>query len=256
MQTNDPAFLAYEALASIYNNFTHANDYEMWVGRVLLPELERRGLPVGGKVLDVACGTGRAFAPLLRRGWQIHGCDFSPAMLELAAQEGGSEVALQLADMRLLPTIDSFDLVLCLNDSVNYLLGDDDLSIALAAMRRNLGDGGLLLFDVNTRLAYSNFHEEEREITYRGARWRWRGRGEVSPRIYESSIEGDGIPIVMHRERFRPLTEVREALGATGLTCVAALGMKEVEGTAVLRDPPDEGEHYKVVFIARPSQGA
>lgn len=256
MQGDDPAYAAYEALAPIYNGFTHANDYEMWVGRVLLPELARHGLPADGKVLDVACGTGRAFAPLLRRGWQIQGCDLSPSMLQLARQEGGSEIALRVADMRELPTLDSFDLVLCLNDSVNYLLGDNDLVIALSGMERNLSDGGLLLFDVNSRLAYSNFHEEEREITYQGARWIWRGHGEVAPGIFESSIEGDGLPIVMHRERYRPLAEVHEALAAADLDCVAALGMKEVEGTAVLDDPPDEAEHYKMVFIARSNRPA
>ncbi|HET9677416.1 MAG TPA: hypothetical protein VFP21_07940, partial [Solirubrobacterales bacterium] len=69
----DPALAAYEAFAPIYNEFNHLNDYEMWLGRTLLPELEKRGLR-RGRALDVACGTGRAFAPLLKRGWEVRGC--------------------------------------------------------------------------------------------------------------------------------------------------------------------------------------
>jgi SAM-dependent methyltransferase len=97
------ALAAYESFAPVYNEFNHQNDYEMWLGQALLPELERHGLE-RGRALDVACGTGRAFAPLLRRGWRVRGCDLSPAMLERARQEGGDLVELDVADMRELPT--------------------------------------------------------------------------------------------------------------------------------------------------------
>jgi hypothetical protein len=30
---DDPALVAYEAFAGIYNDFNHSNDYEMWLGR-------------------------------------------------------------------------------------------------------------------------------------------------------------------------------------------------------------------------------
>lgn len=75
----DPALTAYEAFASIYNDFNVSNDYEMWLGRGLLPELRKHG-PRRRQALDIGCGTGRAFGPLLRRGWRVTGCDLSPAM--------------------------------------------------------------------------------------------------------------------------------------------------------------------------------
>ena len=36
----DPARRAYETLAPAYDEFTRTNDYEMWLGDLLLPELE------------------------------------------------------------------------------------------------------------------------------------------------------------------------------------------------------------------------
>src|SRR6476469_3451296 len=177
----DPALVADQALAAVYDDFTHANDYERWLGSALLPELRKYGLREGGRALDVGCGTCRAFRPLLRRGWKVHGCDLSPAMLERAAQEGGADVALQVADMRNLPHLGDFDLVLSLNDSVNYLLGDSDLVLALAGMRANLAADGLLVFDVNSISAFANEHSEIREVEHQGSRWVWSGRGEVSP---------------------------------------------------------------------------
>src|SRR4029077_17806697 len=63
----DPAKQAYETFAGVYDEFNSANDYEMWFA-ALLPPLEKLGLGRGA-LLDVGCGTGRAIAPMLRRGW-------------------------------------------------------------------------------------------------------------------------------------------------------------------------------------------
>ncbi|HEU5062236.1 MAG TPA: class I SAM-dependent methyltransferase [Solirubrobacterales bacterium] len=246
----DPALLAYEAFAAVYNEFNASNDYEMWVGRTLLPELRKHGLAESGSALDVGCGTGRAFRPLLSRGWRVHGCDLSPAMLERAAEEGDGEVRLDVADMRELPRFGSFDLVLSLNDSVNYLLGDEDLVPALAGMGANLADDGLLIFDVNSFSTYAAGYSEVREVEHDGSRWVWSGRGEVAPFVFEARIEGDRLAEpIQHLERYRPESEVLAAMGAAGFDTLAALGMGEANGKVVLSPRPDEERDYKLVFI-------
>jgi len=246
----DPALVAYEAFASVYNEFNASNDYEMWLGRALLPELRKHGLKEGGKALDVGCGTGRAFRPLLRRGWQVSGLDLSPAMLERAAAEGGDDVPLQAADMRELPHLGDFDLVLSLNDSVNYLLGEGDLVPALAGMRANLAEDGLLIFDVNSSSAYGTGYSEVREVEHQGSRWVWSGKGEVAPSVFESEITGDRLAEpIQHLERFRSEREVLDAMREAGIKPLAALGMSEADGEVVLTAPPDEDRDYKLVFI-------
>ncbi|HET7589467.1 MAG TPA: class I SAM-dependent methyltransferase [Solirubrobacterales bacterium] len=248
----DSVLEAYEAFAPVYNEFNHLNDYEMWLGRCLLPELEKYGLRKG-RVLDVGCGTGRAFAPLLQRGWQVRGCDLSPAMLERAAGEAGDRVELSVADMRELPVFGEFELVVALNDPVNYLMGDDDLERAFAGMRANLADGGLMIFDCNSWSTYmSTYSTEVREVEYEGSRWVWRGVGEVGgdPNMFESRIEGDGIEEpIRHQERFRSEPEIRAAMAAAGVDCLAVLGMEEVGGEVVLTAPPDDERHYKIIYI-------
>lgn len=242
---------AYEAFAAIYNEFNHQNDYEMWLGRALLPELERHGLN-NGSVLDVGCGSGRAFAPLLSRGWQVTGCDLSPSMLELAHRAGEGEVRLLEADMRELGSIGEFDLVVSLNDPMNYLLGDDDLEKALDGMRTNLTSDGLLIFDCSSRMTFETlFSAAIRTTTYDGRTWTWRGGGQVPehPGVFQHVIEGDDIEPITLRERFRPEAEVREAMQKAGLQCLAALGMEEADGEVILIDPPDEERQYKVVYI-------
>jgi len=254
---DNPARATYDAFAPIYNEFNHQNDYEMWLGETLLPELEKHGLK-RGRALDVACGTGRAFGPLLRRGWEVRACDLSPGMLERAREEGGEQVQLDAVDMRELPVYGEFELVLSLNDSVNYLLGDDDLERALARMGANLADDGLLLFDVNSKGTYDSgfWSGSSRTVEYKGRSWTWLGLGEVKgePSVFETRIEGDDIEPIAHRERFRGEPEVREAMRAAGLDCIAALGMQEIDERVVLSDPVDEGRDYKVVYIGAKSK--
>lgn len=248
--STDPALIAYDAFAPIYDDFTHQNNYEMWLGEVLLPELERHGLR-HGRALDVACGTGRAFAPLLKRGWEVRGCDLSPGMLDRAQAEAAGRVELELADMRELPVYGEFELILSLNDSVNYLLEDADLERALAGMRANLAGDGLLLFDVNSKSTYESgaWSPGSRTVEYEGRSWTWRPLGEVRPGIFETRIEGEDVDTGIHLERFRSEPELRQAMESVGLDCLAALSMTEVDGQIVLNDPPDEDHDYKVVYI-------
>lgn len=242
---------AYDRFAPIYDDFNAANDYEMWFG-VLLPELEKRGLGKSGRLLDVGCGTGRAFAPMLRRGWEIQGTDLSPAMLEEARRKFGDAVPLAAADSRELPVFGEFDLVWALNDVVNYLTGDGDLERALAGMRANLAPGGLLLFDANTLGLLSSHFGSEGENAMSVGEWQWRG---ISSTIepggeFVAEISGDGVETHEHRQRHHPVEQVQAAIAAAGLKHLASLGQREADGKVLLAEPPDERRDHKVIHIA------
>jgi SAM-dependent methyltransferase len=250
------AEIAYEAIAPVYDDFTARNDYELWLGS-LVPELERHGIH-GDRLLDVACGTGKSFMPLLSRGWRVTACDISPAMVELARQKVGDAVELSVADMRKLPLLGEFDLVMCLDDAINYLLSGEELEQALQGMRRNLAPDGLLIFDVNTLDTYRSFFAEEMVVEKDGRRLIWRGRGgaDVEPAsISEASFEvlpeqGDE-PLVapeMHRQRHFPEAEVREKLASAGLECLDVFGHFD---DTVLQQPLRDDAHAKAVYIAR-----
>jgi len=172
------AEIAYEAIAPVYDDFTSHHDYELWLGN-LLPELERHGLPSSGRLLDVACGTGKSFIPMLKRGWEVTASDISASMVELARGKVGDAADLSVADMRDLPRFGAFDMVWCLDDAVNYLLSGEELEQALSGMRRNLGPGGLLMFDVNTLDTYRTFFAEEVVVERDGRRLVWKVRSQL-----------------------------------------------------------------------------
>jgi SAM-dependent methyltransferase len=252
---SDDAAQAYEAFAEVYDDFNYLNDYEMWLG-ALLPELEKRGLRKG-RVLDVGCGTGRAFEPLLRGGWEIHGCDVSAGMLSQARAKFGDAVPLDLADARELPRFGEFDLVLALNDVVNYLIDDGDLERGLTAMRANLAPGGLLLFDANTLDAFESSFSGGDSDLMSVRQWRWHGLAEtVEPGgTYEARVSGGDLEPHIHRQRHHPVEHVQAVMTAAGLQCLAALGQQEMDDGILLTDPPDEARDYKVIYIGAAAKG-
>ena len=243
---------AYDRFAPIYDEFNAANDYEMWFG-FLLPELEKRGLGKAGRLLDVGCGTGRAFAPMLRRGWEIQGCDLSPGMIEEARRKFGDAVPLAVADLTELPTFGEFDLVWALNDVVNYLTGDGDLVRALEGMRANLAPGGMVLFDANTLALFDSHFTDEGENEMSVGEWHWRGLSKATEPggAFEAEISGSGVETHAHRQRHHPAEQVRGALDAAGLVHLASLGQREADGTVILSDPADEQRDHKTIHIAR-----
>jgi SAM-dependent methyltransferase len=240
----------YEAMASVYDIFTAHYDDELWIGELLFA-LERNGLS-GDRLLDVACGTGKSFMPMLDRGWKVTACDISPAMLERARAKVGNGVPLSVADMRRLPEIGEFDLVWALDDSMNYLLGEDELLMALRGLRENLAPDGLLLFDVNTLVAYRTSFAETMVVERAGRRLVWRGQADPDAppgSVCEAVLEEDGGPTEthVHRQRHFSDAEIRSAVERAGLALVDAYGLY-TDGT--LRQPLDEDAHTKAVYIA------
>ncbi len=243
---------AYDAFASSYDDFTYLYKYEQWTGR-LLAKAEEAGL--GGKrLLDVACGTGLSFLPMLDRGFTVTACDISEEMVELARSKVGDRAELMVADMRSLPTFGEFDLAWSLNDSFNYLLSPQELEEALASFGRNLAPDGIALFDVNTPVVYRSFFSEETVVERNGKRMVWRGKSHADTirpgDFHEAELEVVGQPdsARVHRQRHFPEGEILAAIEAVGMSCGAVFG--ELDG--VLQPGLDEETHGKAVYLCRP----
>jgi SAM-dependent methyltransferase len=101
-----------------------------------------------GRLLDVACGSGRHMREFAALGWDVTGVDYSPDLLE-AARESGLLVHEQ--DMRALDVPDApFDAVTCLFDSIGYPQDNDGVVAALEGMRRHVAP--------NSRVAVEFLH--------------------------------------------------------------------------------------------------
>jgi SAM-dependent methyltransferase len=251
------AEVAYEQIAPVYDDFTAHHDYPAWIDS-LLGLGTAHGLR-GDTVLDVGCGTGKGFMPLLDLGWKVTAADISPSMVELARAKAGPGVRIEVADMRELPAYGSFDLVLCLDDAINYLHSAGELERALRGMAANLAPGGVLIFDSNTLTTYRTFFGETVVVEARGRRMTWTGRtgGHAEPgQISEAAFEveplvpgtGPAVPPEVHRQRHHPEAELRAAVDAAGLEVVGLYGCTT---DGIPRQPVNEDAHTKAIYVAR-----
>lgn len=256
---------AYDRFAPVYDRHTAQNDYELWLGEILLPELAKHGLQTGW-ALDIGCGTGRAFDPLLDRGWEVVGTDLSMGMLAEAERKYGSRVRLIEVDGRDLPPLcpapglstgGAFDLVLLLNDVLNYMTDDGSLELAFAGVQRNLdSDNGLAIFDVNTLSLYRALYTAPATGIDAGG-GEWRGLTEVAEPgvVFEALLSSAELEAHIHRQRHWTPGQIKDALEASGLHCLAALGQREEDRNIVLSLDSDEERDAKVIYIVASQAG-
>jgi SAM-dependent methyltransferase len=245
---------AYDLIAGHYDGFTAHHDYELWLG-ALLPALEAHDLQ-GDRLLDVGCGTGKSCLPMLDRGWRVTACDNSPEMLRVLRDKAGFRMRIELADLRNLPVLGEFDLILSLGDVLNYCAATGSIEVPMRGLAANLAPGGLLLFDLNTIATYSTFFSEVQEVEVSGQRITWRGTGDGNARAGEPAesvmeiADADGRPLTkaVHRQRHVTEQEVRRSMELAGLECLDVFGQGF---DAVLEKPLDESHHTKTIYIAR-----
>jgi SAM-dependent methyltransferase len=248
---------AYDAFARAYDAYTEDYAHDRWIGTILAlaGELGWRGR----EALDAACGTANSTLPLIARGLDVSACDLSPAMVARARSKLPDRRRVGVADMRRLGLRERFDLVTCLDDGVNYLIGEGDLRAGLGELARSLRPGGLLVFDVNTlgtlRAAYSGVHEHEAGDW----RYRWDGRAR-SGSVFASALTiearrraGRGwawrrASRALHRQAHHDRQRLHDALAAAGMDVLAVLGQSP---GVVLAPELDEDVHTKALVFAR-----
>lgn len=108
------------------------------------------GLEAGQRVLDAPCGHGRIARRLAARGAQVVGVDRSEVFLQRAresAARGDVEVDYRAMDLRELPFVEEYDLVVNWFTSFGYELDDDGQRHVLWRLFRALKPGGQLLLE-------------------------------------------------------------------------------------------------------------
>lgn len=241
---------ANDRFSAAYDDFNHRYLNVQWTGR-LAEKAEQVGTMQGRRLLDLGCGTGLSFLPMLDRGWEVVACDVSQRMVDIATSKANGRAFVLRADLRELPVLGEFDLVWAVNDAMNYMLSASELEAGLEGIERNLAAGGVGLFDLNTLESYRTFFAEEFVVEQNGRRFIWSGRvdpTEASPgMIAEARFEAVGEPgsVHVHRQRHFPEDVVQGAMKAAGLHPIAVYG--ELEGE--LDHHLSESKHSKAVHL-------
>lgn len=151
----------YLDVAGVYDTLMHTVPHGAWLSRMERATRERGKAP--RSALDCACGTGLVTELLWERGYRpVLGFDISPAMIDIARTKSlrfkeGDRPTYQVQNAATLDLGDlTFDLVVSMFDSLNYILDPNDLQSAFVRLFRHTAPGGILTFDMNSQYALSH----------------------------------------------------------------------------------------------------
>ena len=150
---------AYTGFAEVYDLFMDNIPYEEWGEYVKEYGVDE------GLVLELGCGTGTMTEILASAGYDMIGIDQSEEMLEEALekkQESGHEILYLCQDMREFELYGTVRAMICICDSMNYILEEEEiLGILTSAAHNYLDYGGLFIFDLNTEYKYRELLGEQ-----------------------------------------------------------------------------------------------
>jgi SAM-dependent methyltransferase len=213
--------MAYEKSARFYDAIYAWKHYPEEVER-LKAILAARGHP-GGRLLDVACGTGRHLE-LLQATFAVEGVELDPDMAALA-RERVPGVPIAIGDMRDFDLGCEFDVVTCLFSSIGYMEEPEQLHAAVATMARHLAPEGILVVEpwfhphqfYDGHVAGDLFDGDDMKIARIGRSWT---EGPVSVMEMHHMVgtpEGVHTFAETHRMGLYTDGEYREAFTAAGL---------------------------------------
>lgn len=205
--------MMYELLAHVYDALVKDDEATAcWV------ELIKAHIP-GKELLELACGSGEITIALAKEGYHVHASDLSYDMIEEAKKKEGSEqVAWSVMDMCDLHMDTCYDGILCLCDSFNYLLKEEQVRALFQGAFHHLKDAGVFLVDMHSMDRLTEFEEEYNEAGHvKDLEYQWTITSEED-RIYQNFAFYDSagrVTLEQHEQRvYEPawiLAELKEA---------------------------------------------
>ncbi|MBR3102327.1 MAG: class I SAM-dependent methyltransferase [Lachnospiraceae bacterium] len=141
----------YTDFAEVYDMLMDDVPYREWAERIIRI-LHENGIE-DGLILDLGCGTGTLTELLAEAGYDMIGVDLSPEMLDVANMkkvESGHDILYLCQDMRAFELYGTVRAVICVCDSINYILKEEELTQVFQLVNNYLDPQGLLILDFNT----------------------------------------------------------------------------------------------------------
>lgn len=183
------------------------------------------GLPLGARVLDLACGKGRHSLHLRQKGFDVIGIDLSEESIAEAKLSERDGLEFFEHDMRSLYWQNYFDLVVNLFTSFGYFHNKEDDQKTISAVADSLKDEGLFVLDfLNATKVQANLvaYEEKTIDNIRFEITRAVENGVIEKRIHviDEDVELDFEEKVDALE----LSDLEEYLTAAGLELMHTFG--------------------------------
>ncbi len=226
----------YDSLAVIYDDIMKNVDYEDWAD--FIDAVIQEHHPDAVSILELACGTGKVAMYLDElECYEITATDNSEKMLDIArpiAEFKKMRINWKQMDYKNPDYDETYDVVLNLFDSLNYVLDKDELAKTIDKVVPLLNEDGIFIFDVTTPLHSMEVEKSLNEEGITADDYRYERRSYYIPaeRIHMNEFEiekldKDRVTVLsrtreVHRQRVYELSEIKEIIAKTGFEIVAA----------------------------------
>ncbi|HEY9709076.1 MAG TPA: class I SAM-dependent methyltransferase [Oculatellaceae cyanobacterium] len=144
---------------SVFGNYAHYYnllylDKDYAREAQFIHQLLQTHAPNTQSILELGCGTGTHAQLLAKQGYEVHGVDLSPEMLQQACdrlsqlpQELAARLSFSQGDIRKIQLDQQFDAIISLFHVISYQTTNEDLQAAFATAKAHLKPGGVFIFD-------------------------------------------------------------------------------------------------------------
>jgi SAM-dependent methyltransferase len=150
----------YKDFAYIYDKLSFDIAYDFYAENI--KKLIKKHAIKNDRMLELACGSGKLTEHFFDDFKEIDAVDLSEDMLNVFSQKHGFDKAhLFCSNMVEFVNENSYDLIVVLLDSVNYLTDKKDFERLIENSYKNLKKGGLLVFDLNSEYKMKEIFGDE-----------------------------------------------------------------------------------------------
>ena len=243
----------YTKFADIYDVLTHDIHYSKWADYLqsafskfcLDPKL----------ILELGCGTGSMAIELSKRNYEMIALDSSEQMLAKAynkALENEVDILFLHQDMRDFELYGTVDVVVCLLDSLNYIISLEEIKKVFKLVNNYLNAGGLFIFDINS--AYKLSHTLGNQTYYElgeKVSWIWTNTYDKENEITKFDLtffikQKNGLYErfdEIHQEKVYHRQQIMQALEFANLKCLGEFGD--------LNFSPPKQDEERIFYIAQ-----
>ena len=134
-------------LSAEFYDLLHKDEVES-LAKQLVTHLYPSGIPEGSDILDLGCGTGTLLKNIYSAQSRFLGIDLAPEMIEIAIKKHQHIEFIEM-DMCAVNLKRNFDLILCTNDAINYLIPESRV-LLFELIAKHLKSNGACYIDFDT----------------------------------------------------------------------------------------------------------
>lgn len=219
----------YGKFANIYDGLMTDFNYENWF-KYIKNIFDKYNI-APKRILEMACGTGNLSYYLAKEGYDLTCFDLSPDMLSQAYKKLRKYKNVEIINQNMINfnLKKSYQAVISICDSINYIIKEEDLEKTFKNVWNHLDEDGIFIFDINSyyklkHIIGNNTFIEDREDVF----YIWENIYDVKKDICEFYLtfffKDDEVKYErfdeMHKERAYKTDKIEELLYRVGFTNV------------------------------------